>query len=331
MALLRERGALSEARELIEPLLHTKAADEQLVRVAGELAEAAGDLEASLAAATKLVRVATDAAERVTAAERVAALADKLGRPGDATGALEAALAANPGHAGLVNRLVEIHQRTEQKRKLAMLLLDQAPHSQDDDQRFERLARAGALFVELGEGASAVMALNDALTVRPNDQRTTLLLSDAYVLAGALQDAAGLLKPLITAHKGKASPALATLYGQLARIAARAGDPKAELQALSRAVDADRKNGVLAAQLADRAEATGDDELLVKALRTLSLNPTNGPVTVAAALLRQAKLAHRQGDTNRAILFAKQAGMVAAKDDPAVAEAKAFISSVGSS
>ena len=35
------------------------------------------------------------------------------------------------------------------------------------------------------------MALNEALAVRPDDEETTLLLSDAYVLAGAIEEAAG--------------------------------------------------------------------------------------------------------------------------------------------
>jgi predicted Zn-dependent protease len=329
VTLLQERGAISEARELIEPLLHTKAADTRLLRVAVDLAETAGDLESALAAAAKLVKTTAGPADRIVAAERAAAIAERLGRPAEASGSLELALAANAGHAGLVKRLVELYERTKQTRTLALLLLDQAPHSQDDGERFERLSRAGALFMELGEATSATMALNDALMVRPNDQATTLLLSDAYLKAGALQDAASLLKPLITAHKGKASPALAVLYGQLARIAATAGDAKSELHALSRAVDADRKNGTLAAQLADRAEAAGDDELLVKALRTITLHPGNGPMSMAMALLRQARLAQRQGDKNRAMLFAKQSAQAAGQGDPVGTEARAFLSSLG--
>jgi tetratricopeptide (TPR) repeat protein len=327
--LLRERNAIGEARELLEPLMHTRAADARMVRLAADLAEAAGDIEAAFGAAAKLVTLTSEPAERITAAEQVAVLAERLGRPADAAASLEAALAANPGHPRIIKLLVELHERTEERRKLALLLLDQSQHSADEGERFERVSRAGALFVDLGEGASAVKALNDALALRPNDQNTTLLLSDAYVIAGALQEAAALLKPLIGAHKGKASPALSALYAQLARIAVQAGDVKTELQALSRALDADRKNGVLAAQLADRAEALGDDELLVKALRMITVHPGTGPISVAVALLRQAKLAQRQGDSNRAILFARQASQEAAEDEPTLAASREFLKSVG--
>jgi tetratricopeptide (TPR) repeat protein len=327
--LLRQRGALMEARELLEPLMHTGAADAPMVRMVAELAEAAGDLDAALSAAVELVRLAPDEAARVAAAEQVTGLAQRLERPGEAVASLELALAATPGHPRLVDLLVDVHERSGDKLKLANLLLEQSRHTSDDGVRFARISRAGALFLELGEGSSAVMALDDALALRPSDQHTTLLLSDAYVIAGALEEAASLLKPLISAHKGKASPALAALYGQLARIAVQAGDVKSELAALSRALDADRKNGVLAAQLADRAEAAGDDDLLIKALRMITMHPGNGPISVAVALLRQAKLAQRQGDSNRAILFARQATQEAAQDAATLAASREFLKSVG--
>ena len=74
------------------------------------------------------------------------------------------------------------------------------------------------------------------------------------MLAGALEEAAALLKPLIAARKGKASPALAALHLRLARIAGLAGDRAAELAALGAALNADKKNGELAAEVAKRAE-----------------------------------------------------------------------------
>ena len=112
-----------------------------------------------------------------------------------------------------------------------------------------------------------------------------LLLSDAYVLAGAIEDAAALIRPLVAARKGKASPALAMMHVRLAHIAGLAGDRAGQLAALGHALDADKKNGELAAEVADRAEEAGDDEVALKALRLIVAHNAPGPISVAAAKL----------------------------------------------
>jgi predicted Zn-dependent protease len=328
---LRDGGALVEARQVLEEAMAAEAANLEIAQLAGELAEAAGDLEEALGAATELLRLARDEEARVAAAERLAALAERIGRPAEIIGELEAALGASPGNARLFQLVSRLYEAAGQHRKLALLLFETASRCEEEIERFQRLSRAGALFVQCGEGSTAVMALNEALAVRPDDQPTVLLLSDAYILAGALQEAADLLKPLITAHKGKASPALASLWGQVARIAAKAGDTKSELQALSRALDADRKNGVLAALLADRAEEAGDDELVTKALRSITAHQPAGPISVPVALLRQAKMAKRRGENDRAVLFARRAAQEATQGDPVLAESREFLKSVGAS
>ena len=135
------------------------------------------------------------------------------------------------------------------------------------------------------------MALNEALAVRPGDEPTTLLLCDAYMLAGALEEAAELIKPLIAARDGKASPALAALHLRLARISGLAGDRSGELAALGAALNADKKNGELAAEVARRAEEAEDDDLALKALRLIVAHSPAGPISVPAAFLGQARIA----------------------------------------
>jgi tetratricopeptide (TPR) repeat protein len=169
------------------------------------------------------------------------------------------------------------------------------------------------------------MALNEAMAVHPNDEETTLLLSDAYVLAGALNEAAALLAPPITSRKGKPSPGLAALYIRLAHIHGLAGDRPGQLVALGHALDADKKNGDLTAEVADRAEEAGDDELALKALRLIVAHAAPGPISVAEAFLRQARIAHRRGETERAIMFARRASHDAPKGDPVHTEARAFL------
>ena len=169
------------------------------------------------------------------------------------------------------------------------------------------------------------MALNEALSVRPADEPTTLLLCDAYMLAGALEEAAQLIKPLIAARDGKASPALAALYLRLARILALAGDRPGELAALGAALNADKKNGELAAEVATRAEEAGDDDLALKALRLIVAHSPSGPISVPAAFLAQARIAYRKGEVERAIMFARRAFHDAHEGEPVYVEAKAFL------
>jgi Tfp pilus assembly protein PilF len=327
-ALMRSRGGLAEARKLVEELIERGGPTAETATLVGELAESAGDLEGALAAAHQLLDLEQGEAQ-VAAAERLANLTEKLGRPGDAAAAIEAALAGNPGQPGLLGRLTQLYERTGELRKLAVLLYNEGRRADDEGERFEGLRRAGAVAIQADDGSFAMMALTEALAIRPRDEEATLLLSDAYTLAGALEQAAELLRPLIVASKGKASPALAALHVRLARIAARSGNEKGELESLGRALEADKKNGTLAAEVADRAEAAGDHDLAMKALRAITLYNSPGPVSTGMALLRQAKIAHSRGEKDRAILYARRAAQEAATGDPVQAESREFLRRVG--
>jgi tetratricopeptide (TPR) repeat protein len=114
---------------------------------------------------------------------------------------------------------------------------------------------------------------------------------------------------------------LAMLYLRLGRAAGGLGDGAGQLQALKRALEADRKNGHVAAELADLAETMGDDELALRALRAVTLHAQTGPITPAMAFFRQARIVLRQGDRPRAIIFTKRA----LQEDPALEDAKAFL------
>jgi tetratricopeptide (TPR) repeat protein len=120
----------------------------------------------------------------------------------------------------------------------------------------------------------------------------------------------------VAVYKSKASPALAVLHARLARIAAAAGDTREQLAALTRALDADKKNGEIMAAVADRAEAAGDLDLALKALRLITANNAPGPISLADAFLRQARIAERKGERERAVMFARRAAQEAPKGDP---------------
>jgi tetratricopeptide repeat protein len=322
--LARGAGDAAQAQRLLAELVARGAADTDTVRLSWELAAAQGDIESAFSAAQQFVQL-SDGDDQIAAAQQLVTLAESLDRVPVAAAAIEAALTKHPNQLGLVDILAPLYEQTGELGKLAELQLDQGNRTEDEQQRFEQLSRAGVFAIRARDASVAVMALTEALAVRPGDERTTSLLVDAYVLAGALEEAAGLLKPLVAAHKGKASPALALLHLRLARIAGLAGDRKGELAALGHALDADKKNSELAAEIADRAEAADDADLALKALRLIVAHNAPGPISVPGAFLRQARIAQRRGETERAVMFARRASHDAPKGDPVQIEAKAFL------
>jgi tetratricopeptide (TPR) repeat protein len=321
---MRRRDDIPGARRLITELLQTAEPDAALIRLHAELAEDDGDLAGAVDATYNLMQL-EDGDAQVAAANRLVELAARANRTPDATAAVEQLVAADPGRRALVDLLGTLYEKAGERGKLAALLYDAASRTEDEDQRFQLLHRTGAVALELGDSSLAVMALTEALAIRPGDESSGLLASDACVLGGALDEAAATLKPFVAAYKGKAAPGLAVLHARLARIAALAGDAKEELAALARALDADKKNGEIMGALADRAEAAGDLDLALKALRLITANNAAGPISPPDAFLRQARIAERRGERERAIMFARRAAQEAPKGDPIQLAARELI------
>ena len=142
--------------------------------------------------------------------------------------------------------------------------------------------------------------------------------SDAYVLAGALEEAAGAADAARSPRaRARRRPALAALHMRLAHIAGLAG--RSRRRSWPRSAmrwTPTRRTASSTAEVADRAEEAGDDELALKALRLIVAHAAPGPISVPEAFLRQARIAHRRGETDRAIMFARRASHDAPKGDP---------------
>ena len=148
-----------------------------------------------------------------------------------------------------------------------------------------------------------------------------MLLLDGYVVAGAIDRAQALLTELLGDARNLKSEELGLLYQRQARLAAVAGDRDGQLAALKKALDADRKSVAIANELADLAEAMGDDDLALRALRVVAANPVKDAKVLAMAYLRQARIAYRGKDRARAIIFVKRA----LQEDPTLEEGKALL------
>ena len=63
----------------------------------------------------------------------------------------------------------------------------------------------------------------------------------------------------------------------------------------------------------------------MNALKVVTLQKTPGPMSKALAFLRQAQIAARQGDHQKAVLWARRARI----EDPDLTEAEQFLQSLG--
>jgi tetratricopeptide (TPR) repeat protein len=256
---------------------------------------------------------------------RLAEACEKAGRPEDARDGLEAVYHDAPTNEQVRARLRALYEQIEAHKELSNLLLVEAKHVTDEAQRFEMLREAGRLrLTSVGAPASAIGPLSEALELRPNDPEITLLLADAYIAAGLVDEAAQMLQTAISRHGGKRSREVAMLQHRMARAAAT-GDRENQLAWMYTAFDSNPQSGEIASELADLASDLGHFDIALKALRALTSMKSPSPITRPMAYLRQARIAHQQGDDRKAAFLAKKAQ----SEDPEFAEAREFLQQIG--
>lgn len=272
----------------------------------------------------RLVHV-EEGAEQVQAALALIDASRKIQQPQYARQGLELVHAAQPGDASVQQALRSLYEEIGAHRELAQIVLAEAEHAADNDQKFELLRKAGELLVAVGDAEAALVPLAQAAALRPEDHELIIALSDAYMGSGRLQEAVELLQEAINGFKKRRSPALAAMQLRMARIAGISGDPETQKEWLNVALESDKNNGDIASELAELAIQLGDDETALKALRVVTLLKTPGPMTKAVAFLRQAQIAYKQGDQQKAVLWARRARL----EDDALAEAQEFLQQIG--
>jgi tetratricopeptide (TPR) repeat protein len=159
----------------------------------------------------------------------------------------------------------------------------------------------------MGDAAAAVPALRGALEASPGNADITVSLADSYVLAGWFDDANELLDEALGATKGRRSPEVSLYYHRKARVAEAQGDRPKQLELLQEAHLCAKKNGMVAAALADLAEELEEWDLAAKTLRTITLIDDDCPISRPQAFLRQGRIAQRLGDDKSARMWARRA------------------------
>jgi len=289
--------------------------DVEALRRLRELGTDAGAWERVAETCELLIHLEESAAQ-LDAALGLSHAHQELGRPEGAREGLEHVASQQPDSAQIRQALRRIYERQGDERALAALLVEDARAVDGPRKRAELLGQAGQLLVELGEATQAVPALLEALELVPGDPTATVALADAYRLDSRLDEAGALLDVAIEAGKGRRSAEMSRLFHRKAQLAAAQGEIKQQLELLGEAHLCNKKNGEVAAALADLAEEMGDWDLATRTLRTITLIDDDAcPISRGEAYLRQGRIAVRQGDDKTARMWARRAKREAPDDD----------------
>ena len=143
-----------------------------------------------------------------------------------------------------------------------------------------------------------------------------------HLQAGNLDQADEIINQIIAGMGSRKSPELGQMFYRKALIARAKGDRNAELNNLQEALICDKDNGLLAAELAELSEVLENWDVAMRVLRTITMMDSGEcPISKAEAYARQARIAHRTGDSKRAIFWARRA----TQEDPELEEAHALL------
>ncbi|MBP9087054.1 MAG: hypothetical protein KBG15_13115 [Kofleriaceae bacterium] len=322
--LAMNHGDNERARNLLVAWIERENQDIEPLYLLCDLDASIGHWEGVLAGATRLAYISTGT-EQVDAALRAAQAANDAGRPADAVGVVEMVHQAQPDVAMLRTKLREQYEAAGAYRELAAILVAEADHTEDKQERYANYRRAAELLLySLEDPAAATYAAGKALEMVPDDHTALMLNVDVLIGAGQVEDAGRTLDAAISAQK-KRTPELAVMQQRMGRVSAMLGDKEGHLNWLKKAFDVDRKNAEVAAELATLATELGDYELALKPLRAITLMENPQPVTRPMALLWEAKIEHARGNRAKAELWAKKA----LREDPNFDEAQTFIDEMG--
>ena len=306
------------ARALVDELLATDGMDRDALHLLAWLEERAQRYDEAIATYRRIMSVERGDA-LVDAATRLADVCERAGRLLDAREGLERIRQMAPQNEPARQRLLRLYEETGQFRELADVSIELARITQDQEEKFQHLVRAGTFLLDMGtEPELALEPLEEALTMKPTDLDVVALLADTYTATGRTRDAAAVLSRTIAAHRGRRSRELGTLHHRLARVAQADGDRIGEVQSLTTALDMDPQNGVAASELAVAAMEVGQWDVASRALRAITMLKTDAPMPKAIAYQHLGEIAHQQGDQKRAVVMLKRA----VDEDPGLQEAR---------
>ncbi|MEM9460609.1 MAG: tetratricopeptide repeat protein [Myxococcota bacterium] len=312
-----DAGNSEPARDVLAAWVDRDRKDAEALRLLRTVDTAAGRWDVVAKTCARLVAVETGEGQ-ADAALALAEACTHLGRLELARPGLEHARRKQPEHRGIRQALAQVYEATGAGSDLAKLLTQEAEETDDVPERLELLRRAANLHIDEAETELALPLIRQVLELAPDDLVSSVLLIDAHMSMGELDEAEAAIEAAIEATGGRRSPELSALLHRKARIAGARGEHQEQLSLMQQAFSTDKNNGQAAAELADLAEALEEYDLAVKVLRTITVLD-ECPISRVEAFLRQAKIAFRRGDRQRAVLWARKARHEAPEDEDVVA------------
>jgi len=314
---------IDPARELLFNWVMREPKDVEALYILRDMDTASENWEGVVFSCSRLV-VVEEGEQQIDAAVRLADAAAKAEMPENARRGLEMVYEAQPESGVIRDHLRTIYELSGAHAEYATLLLSDAEHADDDDTKYEAYRKAAHVFIHgLGDANAAIGPAEKARELKPDDHQTVLMYADVLTAAYRTDEAAAMLEAEIGKHKRR-SPALGELQQRMSRVAAMGGDRDAQLAWLKKAFDVDRKNGEIAAELAQLAYESGNYDLALKPLRAITLMENPGPISRVMALLWEARIEHMRGNNAKAELWAKKA----LREDPNFVEAQEFLSQI---
>lgn len=323
VALAREAGRDDEARERIAEWSERERKDTEALQILRQLDTAAERWEAVSKTCARLVAIETGEAQ-AEAAVALAQASTAYGQPERAKAGLEHARRKQPDHPAIAETLASVYEAIGAWGELARLVTQQAEQAEDPDNKLELLRRACQLHIEAAETELALPLIHQVVQLAPDDLMSTVLLIDTHMAMGQLDEADEALGRAIESTGGRRSPELAALIHRKARICGARGNHAEQLELMQQAFSTDKNNGQVAAELAELAEALEEYDVAVKVLRTITVLD-DCPISRVEAFVRQARIAHRRGDRQRAVLWARKARQEA----PDSEDVLAFLAELG--
>jgi tetratricopeptide (TPR) repeat protein len=326
--LLCETGLTDQARAHLEALLEQNPYDESTLVALSDIEYKAERWETASALLRRLV-VVVEGEAVVELALRLADACERAGRAADAQSGLERAQQVAPDNADIRRRLRQIYEKSGSASELGKLILEEAAQETDVAARFTLLLRAADLLLgEEGDPNKAVEVLEEARSLRPDDDGAVLLLGRAYVASGRAPEALELYRAAVAQRKGRRSKQLSAIHREISRIHLGGGDLSSALEALTRAFEMDLQNGEVALELGLLAKDLDDQELAGRAFRSVTFMKAAPPggdgATPAAKGLSYyflGRMAKDSGDIRKARLLAQKALI----EDPNLEQAKALL------
>ena len=276
---LCETGFPDAGRTHLAELLKREPKDKGALWALAKLEDQGGRWDAASATYRRLLPLEEGEA-LIAVALKLADACQQANRLADARSGLERALKASPTHAGVRARLCDVYEKIGAHGPLAQLILEDAAKETEVSGRFALLLMAANLLLgHEGDPGQAAQVLEEALTLRSEDDDAVLLLGRALMAQGKEPEAMALYRSTLAQRKGRRSKQLSAMHRELARVHRKEGDLGAALSALTKAFDMDLHNGEIALELGLLAKDLDDQELASRAFRSVTFMKVAPPGT----------------------------------------------------